>query len=88
MVEHELGYTLDRTAWGNGYAREAVRAMWNYLSARRPDSRVVSLIHPDNARSIRLATSFGATLVDRVTSWDRPFDRYAWPGGKSPSIDR
>ena len=87
-VEHELGYTLDRAAWGFGYAREAVRAMWNYLRARRPESRIVSLIHPDNARSVRLATSFGATLVDRVKSWDRPFDRYAWPGGNSPSIDR
>lgn len=87
-AQQELGYTFDRAAWGNGYAREAVRGMWDYLSARRPDLRIVSLIHPDNARSIRLATAFGARLVDRITSWDRPFDRYAWPAGKSPSTDR
>ncbi len=87
-IEQELGYTLDRAAWGSGYAREAVGGMWNYISTRRPGPRVVSLIHPDNARSIRLATSFGVRLVDRVTSWERPFDRYAWPAGKSPSMER
>jgi hypothetical protein len=57
-----------------------VRAVWAYLRSRRPDLLVVSLIHPENTRSIRLATSFGATIVDRITSWDRPYDRYVWPG--------
>jgi len=88
VVEQELGYTLDTAAWGQGYAREAVRGMWNYLSSRRPGLRVVSLIHPENTRSIRLATSFGVQLVDRVKSWERDYDRYVWPDGKSPSIDR
>jgi RimJ/RimL family protein N-acetyltransferase len=88
VTQHELGYTLDRAAWGQGYAREAVRAMWNYLSSKRPALTIVSLIHPDNARSIRLATSFGATRVDRVKSWDRDYDRYAWPAGNKPSIER
>lgn len=88
VVEAELGYTFDRAAWGYGYATEGVRAIWNYVSARRPELRVVSLIHPANARSIRLASSFGVTLVDRVKSWDRAYDRYAWPAGNKPSIDR
>jgi RimJ/RimL family protein N-acetyltransferase len=88
VAEQELGYTLDRASWGHGYATEAVAAMWKYLSTRRPESRVVSLIHPENTRSVRLARNFGVTLVDRVLSWNRPFDRYAWPAGKSPSIDR
>lgn len=87
-VEYELGYTLDTAAWGQGYAREAVREMWNYVSSRRPGMKIVSLIHPENVRSIRLATSFGVQLVDRVKSWDRDYDRYAWPAGKSPSIDK
>lgn len=88
VAEAELGYTLDTAAWGQGYATEAVRAMWDYLSARRPELRIVSLIHPANTRSIRLATSFGVTLIDRVKSWDRDYDRYVWPAGKSPSIDK
>jgi ribosomal-protein-alanine N-acetyltransferase len=88
VAELELGYTLDRAEWGQGYASEAVAAMWKYLSAKRPGVPVVSLIHPENTRSVRLARNFGVTLVDRVTAWNRPFDRYAWPAGKSPSIDR
>ena len=88
VTQAELGYTLDRGAWGNGYAREAVRAMWTYLRTRRPDLRLVSLIHPDNARSVRLASSFGVTRVDRVIYSALPYDRYAWPVGNSPSIDR
>jgi RimJ/RimL family protein N-acetyltransferase len=85
VVEQELGYTLDRAAWGNGYAREAVRAMWGYLTSRRPGPRVISIIHPDNTRSIKLAMSFGVTRVDRLTAWNRPFDRYAWPSPRSES---
>ena len=90
ITQAELGYTLDRDAWGNGYAREAVSAVWSYLRSKRPDLLVVSLIHPENTRSIRLATNFGARIVDRITSWDRPYDRYEWPAqpGKSPSIER
>lgn len=92
VAQAELGYTFDRAAWGNGYAREAVRAMWTYVSTRRPDLRVVSLIHPDNARSIRLASSFGVKRVDRISyvvaGGLRVFDRYVWPVGNSPSIDK
>jgi ribosomal-protein-alanine N-acetyltransferase len=88
VTQAELGYTFDRNAWGHGYAREAVKGVLDYVRARRPDLFVVSLIHPENTRSVRLATSFGASIVDRITSWDRPFDRYVWPAGNKPSIER
>jgi RimJ/RimL family protein N-acetyltransferase len=87
-VESELGYTLDPAAWGQGYATEAVSAVWSYVQRHRAGERVVSLIHPDNTRSRKLAGRFGVALVDRVTLWDRLFDRYAWPAGNSPSTDR
>jgi RimJ/RimL family protein N-acetyltransferase len=87
-AQHELGYTLDRAAWGMGYAREAVRGMWNYLTSRRPMLQLVSLIHPENARSIRLASDFGVKRVDRVNYVGRIYDRYVWPAGNKPSIDR
>jgi RimJ/RimL family protein N-acetyltransferase len=88
VTQQELGYTFDRAAWGNGYAREAAKAIWQYTSSRRPEIDLVSLIHPDNARSIRLATSFGAALVDRTICFGRTFDRYVWPAGNSPSTER
>jgi ribosomal-protein-alanine N-acetyltransferase len=87
-VELELGYTLDRAAWRQGYATEAVAAVWKYARENRPGERVVSLIHPDNHPSQKLANRFGVSLVDRLMFFDRPFDRYAWPSGNSPSTDR
>ena len=80
-VESELGYTFDPAVWGRGYAREAVAAVYDYAMKHRPKERIVSLIHPDNVRSKRLADRFGVTLVDRVSLWARSFDRYAWPEG-------
>jgi len=92
VVQQELGYTFDRAAWGNGYAREAVRGVWNYFRSHRANANIVSLIHPDNQRSLRLASSFGVRRLDRVSyvlsGGRRIFDRYAWPAGNNPSIDK
>jgi ribosomal-protein-alanine N-acetyltransferase len=78
-LEPELGYTFDRAAWGQGFAREAAGAVFDYFTAMRESDRIVSVIHPDNVRSRRLAESFGARLVDRVRAFDMVLDRFAWP---------
>src|SRR4051812_37440703 len=75
----ELGYTLDRAQWGKGYAREAVAAIYEYSTRRLQRKGIISLIHADNARSKRLADSFGVSYVDKVLLWDRAFNRYLWP---------
>jgi len=74
----ELGYTLDKSAWGSGYAREAVAAVYEYVRRTRPSGVIVSLIRPENERSKRVAQSFGVTYVDQVSGWGHPFDRYLW----------
>lgn len=78
-LEPELGYTFDRAAWGQGFAREAAGAVFAYVKPTLNGDRVVSLIHPENVRSQRLARSFGATLVDRVRAFDGVLDRHVWP---------
>jgi RimJ/RimL family protein N-acetyltransferase len=78
-LEPELGYTFDRAAWGQGFAREAAGAVFEYVKPTLNGERIVSLIHPQNARSQRVARSFGATLVDRVRAFDGVLDRYVWP---------
>jgi RimJ/RimL family protein N-acetyltransferase len=75
----ELGYTFDRPAWGNGYAREAAGAVYEYVRRTRPGSVVVSLIRPENERSKRVVQRFDATYIDQVSGWGHPFDRYRWP---------
>jgi RimJ/RimL family protein N-acetyltransferase len=59
--EPEIAYTIGPTAWGQGYATEAARAVraWAFDSYAFP--RLVSYIVPSNARSIRVAEKLGAT---------------------------
>lgn len=79
----EVGWALDRSVWGRGYATEGGRAAldhaWNQLGA----DRVISLIAPDNARSIAVAHRLGERFertIDlngrdvRVYGLDRPTD--------------
>ncbi len=77
-ITDELGYTFDRAAWGQGYAREAAAAIWQH-SREGLGIRPVSLIHPENARSLKLARSFGVEFVDQVYAMGRVFDLFQWP---------
>jgi RimJ/RimL family protein N-acetyltransferase len=55
----EVGWTLRRRFWGRGYATEAARASVEYAFAELKQTRVISLIAPDNAASIRVAERLG-----------------------------
>lgn len=55
----EASWTLAPRAWGRGYAIEAATAAHDWLSAARPSSATVCLIHHDNAPSVRLAAKLG-----------------------------
>jgi RimJ/RimL family protein N-acetyltransferase len=77
--ERELGYTLDRSCWGHGYASEAARRVFDYACDVLRLSRVISLIHPDNMRSLRVARRFGLQHEDTVEAMGHPRDRYVWP---------
>src|SRR5436309_6938034 len=60
----ELGWTLRRSFWGRGYATEGAQAALGYAFARLDRPQVISLIHPENAPSIRVAQRLGERLVD------------------------
>lgn len=55
----EVGWTLRRGFWGRGYATEAARASLEYAFTELNQTRVISLIAPDNAASIRVAGRLG-----------------------------
>jgi RimJ/RimL family protein N-acetyltransferase len=55
----EVGWTLRRASWGRRYATEAARASLDYAFENLNLSRVISLIAPDNAASIRVAERLG-----------------------------
>ena len=57
--EFELGWLVARPHWGQGYAAEAARAALDHAATALGRKRVVSLIRPGNAPSIRVAEKLG-----------------------------
>ena len=79
VFERELGYTFHRHSWGQGYASEAASCVFAYARDVLRLPRVISLIHPENVRSLRVARRFRAQREDVVEVLSRPFDRLVWP---------
>jgi RimJ/RimL family protein N-acetyltransferase len=55
----ELGWTLAREFWGRGYASEGARRALDYGFKELNRQHIISLIHPDNKASIRVAERLG-----------------------------
>ena len=68
--ERELAWALARPYWGRGFALEAARAALGHAFDSLAWNRVISLIDPDNHRSIRLAERLGERLEGEVTLRD------------------
>jgi len=64
-AEIELGWTLLRSAWGQGYATEAAAAARDWILREIRPRRLISLIHPENERSLRVASKLG----ERFDCW-------------------
>lgn len=62
----EIGYVLAQPAWGNGYAREGVRAALHFARDTLRRDEITSIIRPANTASIRVAESFGAIASETV----------------------
>jgi RimJ/RimL family protein N-acetyltransferase len=62
----ELGWLLARDAWGHGFALEAAQAAIAHGRANLGIRELISLIRPDNVRSIALAERLGATLGGKI----------------------
>jgi RimJ/RimL family protein N-acetyltransferase len=55
----EIGWTLGREFWGKGYATEGARRALAYAFDELGKKHVISLIHPENLASIRVAERLG-----------------------------
>jgi RimJ/RimL family protein N-acetyltransferase len=74
-AETELGWAILSGYWGRGYATEAARAALDWLGPKR----VISLIHPENERSQRVAEKLGAQPEQRVETPHGPADVWVHP---------
>ena len=55
----EVGWTLRREFWGSGYATEAAQTVLADAFTRLGHCALISLIHPENERSIAVALRLG-----------------------------
>jgi RimJ/RimL family protein N-acetyltransferase len=62
----EVGWALGRFAWGQGFATEAAAAWrdWAFDHLRVPE--LISVIHRDNSRSVRVAERIGHNLLREI----------------------
>jgi RimJ/RimL family protein N-acetyltransferase len=68
----EIGYTLRRSAWGKGYAREGAAAALDYARTVLKRREIISVIRPGNVGSQRVAIRLGATLAETVDFYGAP----------------
>jgi RimJ/RimL family protein N-acetyltransferase len=62
----ELGWTLAREHWGHGYATEGAAAVRDWALGELRVDPLVSIIHPDNAASARVALRLGAVPGEAI----------------------
>lgn len=64
-LELEIGWTIIRKFWNQGYATEAALVCRDHAFAELGRDRVISLIARDNVASIRVAEKIGESLEQR-----------------------
>src|ERR1700737_4699909 len=79
----ELGWTIAPEYQGRGFATEAARLLLPYAFEVLDQSHVLSLIHPDNAPSRRVAEKLGETIEGETEVMTMPvliygISRDAW----------
>lgn len=85
----ELGWTLRRPFWGQGYATEGARVALRFAFTRLDHPLVISLIHPENAASIKVAERVGERRRDVTEVMGKPavvyrITREEWAAGGEP----
>ena len=59
LEDVDLGFAFLPAHWGNGYAREAARAVMDLAREEFALSRIVAIVSPDNAASIGVLEALG-----------------------------
>lgn len=67
----EIGWALARDTWGKGYATEGAKRALHYAFTELDRNHVISLIHPENTASIKVAQRIGERLEGKTQLFDR-----------------
>ena len=72
----EIGYSFKKSEWHRGLATEAARSLkeWGFINLR--PAHLMSLIHPGNANSIRVAEKVGMSFWKDIRIGDLELSAY------------
>jgi RimJ/RimL family protein N-acetyltransferase len=82
----EIGWTFRREFWGRGYATEAAQLVLADTFSHARDSRLISLIHPQNERSIAVALRLGMRREQETEIMGHPACLYAINRPRNPGL--
>ncbi len=72
----EVGWMLARSHWGYGYALESAKAAVDVAFNQLHCPKLISLIHPENVRSQRVAQRLGSQKTTTLTLNGMPIWQY------------
>jgi RimJ/RimL family protein N-acetyltransferase len=75
--EIEIGWRLNRSAWGKGFATEAARPILDHAFQTVGAKRIVADIDPGNLPSMRVAEKIGMRFLGDGLHGQNPCKRYA-----------
>lgn len=77
VEEIEIGYHIRRDLWGKGLATEAAQFCRDYGFSQLGFDKLISLIHPANIASRRVAEKNGMRLIKEIKWQNKPIIIYA-----------
>lgn len=80
VQELEVGYHFNKTFWGRGLAAEAARGCMEYARTKLKQSRIISMIRPENLASRRVAERNGL-IIEKEVFW-RGYQHYIYSIGQ------
>jgi [ribosomal protein S5]-alanine N-acetyltransferase len=75
----ELGYTFGKEYWGQGFASEAARLVYQYAQTELSFPKIMSVVHAGNVASRAVVEKFGVEYIDCLEMAGRSFERFHWP---------
>jgi [ribosomal protein S5]-alanine N-acetyltransferase len=76
LDETEVGFLLDRSFWGKGFATDAALASLRFGFENFELSHIIALVHPENRASRRVIEKCGMAYVDSLALWGIELMRY------------
>lgn len=68
----EAGWAFGYSAWGKGYATEAMEAVFGWADLSLPDPEIRCIIDVENAASMRVGDKLGFTLIETTEGANGP----------------